>query len=63
MQININFNFLPFALLDPSFRSDADLHLSANSPCIDAGNPAPEFRDTDNSRNDQGAFGGLLGDW
>jgi hypothetical protein len=32
--------------------------LSPDSPCIDAGNPAPEFDDPDGTRNDIGAFGG-----
>ncbi|MBN4076098.1 thrombospondin type 3 repeat-containing protein [Gemmatimonas aurantiaca] len=30
--------------------------LGSISPCIDAGNPAPEFNDADGTRNDIGAF-------
>lgn len=36
----------------------ADWHLAANSPCINAGNPAAQFNDPDGSINDMGAFGG-----
>lgn len=38
--------------------------LEANSPCINAGDPAPSYSDQDGSRNDMGAFGGPGGaDW
>lgn len=42
---------------DPYFWDPAtsDVHLQANSPCIDAGNPASP-RDPDGSRNDMGAY-------
>ncbi|RKY88407.1 hypothetical protein DRQ15_09995, partial [candidate division KSB1 bacterium] len=45
---------------DPLFRHERpnDFRLQENSPCIDAGNPAPEFDDIDGSQNDMGAFGG-----
>jgi predicted outer membrane repeat protein len=45
---------------DPEFAdpSSGDYQLSASSPCIDAGDPAPEFNDPDGSRNDMGAYGG-----
>jgi len=33
-----------------------DYHLSENSPCIDAGNPDPQYSDPDASKNDIGAF-------
>jgi hypothetical protein len=33
-----------------------DYHLTALSPCINAGDPAPEFNDPDDSRNDMGAY-------
>lgn len=33
-------------------------HLQQNSPCIDTGNPLPEYNDPDGSRNDMGAYGG-----
>ncbi|MCX6842725.1 MAG: FG-GAP-like repeat-containing protein [candidate division WOR-3 bacterium] len=35
-----------------------DFHLQAGSPCIDAGNPAPQYNDPDGTRNDMGAYGG-----
>jgi hypothetical protein len=35
-----------------------DYRLGAGSPCIDTGNPAPEYNDPDGSQNDMGAFGG-----
>ena len=37
-----------------------DFHLQTNSACIDAGNPAASYNDTDGTRNDMGAFGGLF---
>jgi hypothetical protein len=50
---------------DPQFESrplDANFALSSMSPCIDAGDPNPDFNDPDGSRNDMGAvpyeFGG-----
>ena len=57
------FNFLDPDSLDPLFKSSTDFHLKENSPCKDAGNPSPEFNDSDGSRNDQGAYGGQFGDW
>jgi len=35
-----------------------DYHLGPGSPCIDHGNPAPEYDDPDGTRNDMGAYGG-----
>jgi len=35
-----------------------DYHLQPGSPCIDTGNPLPEYNDPDGSRNDMGAYGG-----
>jgi len=35
-----------------------DYHLGPGSPCIDCGNPAPEYNDPDGTRNDMGAYGG-----
>jgi len=49
--------------MNPLFTSNDNLHLSQNSSCINKGNPAPEYNDADGTRNDQGAFGGPLGDW
>jgi hypothetical protein len=33
-----------------------DFRLSVSSPCIDAGNPDPQYKDPDGSRNDIGAY-------
>ncbi len=57
------YNFFGNETLDPKFISDENLHLLGNSPCINAGNPDQAFTDFDNTRNDQGAYGGPLGDW
>jgi len=39
-------------------------HLSANSPCVDAGHPGEYFKDVDGTRNDMGIYGGPFGgDW
>ncbi len=50
-------------LLDPLLTdtSSHDFTLQLTSPCIDAGNPDPEYNDPDGSRNDMGALplGGL----
>jgi len=57
------YNFLAIGTMDPLFISEDDLHLFELSPCINGGNPSPEFNDLDGSRNDQGAYGGPGGDW
>jgi hypothetical protein len=44
---------------DPEFE-DPDFHLSEDSPCVDAGHPGAMYNDQDGSRNDMGAYGGLL---
>ena len=49
--------------LDPLFIGYNDYHLSPGSPCIDAGNPDPQYNDPDGSRNDMGAYGGPDGNW
>ena len=49
--------------LNPLFVSETDFHLQANSPCINAGNPASGYNDEDGSRNDMGAYGGPNGNW
>ncbi len=45
---------------DPFYADTAngDYHLQAGSPCVDSGNPAPEYNDPDGTRNDMGAYGG-----
>jgi len=50
---------------DPLFvdPQNDNYHLSANSPCIDAGSPLPDYNDHDGSRNDMGAYGGPHGNW
>ena len=40
-----------------------DFHLQPLSPLVDAGLPDSLFDDTDGSRNDIGAFGGVGGNW
>ncbi|MQY80473.1 MAG: T9SS type A sorting domain-containing protein [Bacteroidetes bacterium] len=49
---------------DPHFMSveNNNFRLAPNSPCIDSGNPAPEYNDPDGSRNDMGAYGGPYAD-
>ncbi|MCK4358759.1 MAG: T9SS type A sorting domain-containing protein [Candidatus Cloacimonetes bacterium] len=52
---------------DPLFENPVigDFHLTAYSPCIDAGDPDPIYNDPDGTRNDMGAYyyqqAGLLG--
>jgi parallel beta-helix repeat protein len=41
--------------------SQGDFHLSPGSPCIDAGDPDPEFNDLNGTRNDMGIYGGPAG--
>ena len=62
-QLFFKYNFLAVGNMDPMFYTDFDLRIYYLSPCKDAGNPDPSFNDTDGSRNDQGAYGGPLGDW
>jgi len=37
---------------------NGNYHLQPTSPCIDTGNPLPEYNDPDGSKNDMGAYGG-----
>ncbi|MGE5353820.1 MAG: right-handed parallel beta-helix repeat-containing protein [Acidobacteriota bacterium] len=60
----IKYNYEAFGInTPPRFLSETNLHLSENSPCINNGDPNPTFNDLDNSRNDQGAYGGPMGNW
>jgi len=61
--ITEQYNYLAFGSMNPMFISNDNLHLSSDSPCLNKGNSAPEYNDVDGTRNDQGAFGGPLGDW
>ncbi|MDG2266339.1 MAG: hypothetical protein P8L91_05075, partial [Candidatus Marinimicrobia bacterium] len=45
--------------IDPE---NANFRLEAGSPAINAGHPANQFKDSNGSRNDMGAFGGPYGD-
>jgi len=45
--------------IDPE---SANFRLEAGSPAINAGHPANQFKDSNGSRNDMGAFGGPYGD-
>ncbi|UCG44167.1 MAG: VCBS repeat-containing protein [candidate division WOR-3 bacterium] len=45
---------------DPMYEDtvSANYHLLPGSPCIDTGNPDPQYNDPDGTRNDMGAYGG-----
>lgn len=57
------YNYLAFGLMDPKFASETDFRLTQSSPCINLGNSDVSYNDYDGSRNDQGAYGGPLGNW
>ncbi|MCK4673526.1 right-handed parallel beta-helix repeat-containing protein, partial [candidate division WOR-3 bacterium] len=46
--------------MDPFYVDEPnnDYHLQPGSPCIDSGNPLPQYNDPDGTRNDMGAYGG-----
>lgn len=62
-KVILDFNFIGDTSNDPQFWNYETFRLYYLSPCIDAGNPAPEFNDVNGSRNDQGAYGGPGGNW
>lgn len=55
--------YIPFGTMNPKFVDELTFILNQTSPCINNGNPDTTFNDSDNSRNDQGAYGGPLGNW
>lgn len=57
------FNYFAFGTMNPKFLSETDLKLNQSSPCLNSGNSDPSYNDFDGSRNDQGAYGGPLGNW
>ena len=57
------YNYFAFGIMNPNFFSETNFRLNLLSPCINSGNPDPAFYDYDNSRNDQGAYGGPFGNW
>lgn len=57
------YNYFAVGSMDPLFYSTDDFRLTYYSPCKDAGNPDPIFNDVNGTRNDQGAYGGPLGNW
>ncbi|MDE3056406.1 MAG: right-handed parallel beta-helix repeat-containing protein [Bacteroidota bacterium] len=59
----VKYNFFGSDTNDPLFASTSDFHLLSSSPCRRAGNPSPAFNNLDGSRNDQGAYGGPMGNW
>ena len=57
------YNYIAFGTMDPKFISATDFKLSQSSPCINSGNPDTSYNNSDGTRNDQGAYGGPLGNW
>lgn len=58
-----HYDYISFGTMNPKFIDEAFFRLSPTSPCINAGNPDTLFNDYNASRNDQGAYGGPLGNW
>lgn len=63
LNYTIDYNFVEKNEPDPRFAQTSELRLLSDSPCRDAGNPDPQYNDSDGSRNDQGAYGGPDGNW
>lgn len=57
------YNYFAVGNMDPLFLDINYLTLYYLSPCKDAGNPDTIFNDYNGTRNDQGAYGGPLGNW
>ncbi len=57
------YNYLAFGTMNPKFVSETDFKLSQSSPCINSGNPDTSYNNSNGTRNDQGAYGGPLGNW
>lgn len=60
---NVQYNFMVLGNMPSLFVSVSDFHLTNLSPCINTGNPSAIYNDLDGTRNDQGAYGGPLGEW
>jgi hypothetical protein len=58
-----SYNYFAFGTMDPIFLDQFYLTLYYTSPCRDSGNPDPLFDDYNETRNDQGAYGGPGGNW
>ena len=59
----VQYNFLSLGNTSPLFISETNFHLNSSSPCINAGNPSSIYDNVNGTRNDQGAYGGPLGQW
>ena len=59
----VQYNFMEVGYHSPSFLTETNLHLNNTSPCLKSGNPSSIYNNADGTRNDQGAYGGPLGDW
>lgn len=46
---------------DPKFAMETLYELGGDSPCINKGDPNPDYNDTDETRNNMGAYGGPSG--